>query len=215
MFTLTGQDRHGVLVKTNNAKGYDLAEVGDTINFENLASTTRRGRVGKGVAQTINTMTSQGVVEEGLYKCGCGHVGPTDDCEACGGMFDGEWLKQIRLESETAEIGLNEINVLGKIDINGHECLKKVYSADGISPTLDTMGGGNREPKKMVGYRIRKLTPKECWRLMGQTDEAFEKAAAVVSNSQLYKQAGNSIVVDVLEYIFDAMVTREEDDWLE
>jgi DNA (cytosine-5)-methyltransferase 1 len=49
---------------------------------------------------------------------------------------------------------------------------------------------------------------------MGQTDEAFERAASVVSNSQLYKQAGNSIVVDVLEYIFGAMITREEDDWL-
>lgn len=51
--------------------------------------------------------------------------------------------------------------------------------------------------------RIRKLTPKECWRLMGFTDEDFEKAKAIpMSNTQLYKQAGNSIVVDVLEAIF-------------
>lgn len=50
--------------------------------------------------------------------------------------------------------------------------------------------------------RIRKLTPKECWRLMGFDDEDFEKAkAAGISNSQLYKQAGNSIVVNVLEGI--------------
>ena len=49
--------------------------------------------------------------------------------------------------------------------------------------------------------RIRKLTPKECWRLMGFDDEDFEKAAKVNSNSQLYKQAGNSIVVNVLECI--------------
>lgn len=53
------------------------------------------------------------------------------------------------------------------------------------------------------GYRIRKLTPKECFRLMAFSDEDFDKAkAAGVSNSQLYKQAGNSIVVDVLYYIF-------------
>lgn len=52
-------------------------------------------------------------------------------------------------------------------------------------------------------YRIRKLTPKECFRLMGFEDIDFEKAQkAGVSNSQLYKQAGNSIVVDVLYYIF-------------
>ena len=50
--------------------------------------------------------------------------------------------------------------------------------------------------------RIRKLTPKECWRLMGFDDEDFEKAAKVNSNTQLYKQAGNSIVVNVLEAIF-------------
>jgi DNA (cytosine-5)-methyltransferase 1 len=49
--------------------------------------------------------------------------------------------------------------------------------------------------------RIRKLTPKECWRLMGFDDADFERAAQVNSNTQLYKQAGNSIVVNVLEAI--------------
>lgn len=63
-----------------------------------------------------------------------------------------------------------------------------------------------------VGYRIRKLTPKECWRLQGFSDEHFERAKLALnqtfyngkdkSNSQLYKQAGNSIVTDVLFYIF-------------
>ena len=54
-------------------------------------------------------------------------------------------------------------------------------------------------------WRIRKLTPKECWRLMGFDDEDFEKAEAVNSNTQLYKQAGNSIVVDVLEHIYQEL----------
>ena len=53
-----------------------------------------------------------------------------------------------------------------------------------------------------VDFSIRKLTPKECWRLMGFSDGQFEKAESVCSNTQLYKQAGNSIVVDVMEYIF-------------
>lgn len=52
------------------------------------------------------------------------------------------------------------------------------------------------------GYRVRKLTPLECWRLMGFGDDEFYKAEKVNSNTQLYKQAGNSIVVDVLEGIF-------------
>lgn len=54
--------------------------------------------------------------------------------------------------------------------------------------------------------RIRKLTPKECFRLMGFSDEDFEKAKQVNSDSQLYKQAGNSIVVDVLMAIFGEML---------
>ena len=53
--------------------------------------------------------------------------------------------------------------------------------------------------------RIRKLTPKECWRLMGFTDEEFKKAEKVNSNTQLYKQAGNSIVVNVLVEIFKSL----------
>lgn len=54
---------------------------------------------------------------------------------------------------------------------------------------------------------VRKLTPKECWRLMGFSDEDFEKAkAAGISNTQLYKQAGNSIVVNVLMLIFKQML---------
>ena len=54
--------------------------------------------------------------------------------------------------------------------------------------------------------RIRKLTPRECWRLMDFSDEDFDKAESVNSNTQLYKQAGNSIVVDVLEAIFKEML---------
>lgn len=56
--------------------------------------------------------------------------------------------------------------------------------------------------------RIRKVTPRECWRLMGFTDEDFDKAQKVNSNTQLYKQAGNSIVVNVLEAIFKEMLPK-------
>ena len=84
---------------------------------------------------------------------------------------------------------------------------KNAYVGNGeMSPTLTSaMGtGGGHIP--MIGnipnFRIRKLTPKECWRLMGIDDECFDKAEQVNSNSQLYKQAGNGIVVNVLYYIF-------------
>ena len=72
-----------------------------------------------------------------------------------------------------------------------------------VSQTLqcnDIMGVVNND------LRIRKLTPKECWRLMGFDDEDFEKASKVNSNTQLYKQAGNSIVVNVLMAIFKELL---------
>ena len=59
------------------------------------------------------------------------------------------------------------------------------------------------------GLRIRKLTPKECWRLMGFGDEDFEKARQVNSDTQLYKQAGNSICVNVLVEIFKNLLDKE------
>ena len=130
----------------------------------------------------------------------------------------------------------------------------RVYDDNGLSPTLSTMQGGQKEPKIIVAmrgrnpdspsdrtsgspieqrlepnsrgicntlasvqkdnllvevkekYRIRKLTPLECWRLMGFSDEDFYKAAGVNSNSQLYKQAGNSIVKNVLMDIFGQII---------
>lgn len=134
----------------------------------------------------------------------------------------------------------------------------RIYSAKGISPSLNTVGGGGLEPKILVknatkkgyleatvgdgidlaypssntrrgrvqkgmshtlqtsdslgtldGYRIRKLTPMECWKLMGFTEKEFTEAQKVNSNTQLYKQAGNSIVVDVLEGIFKNLLMKE------
>ena len=77
----------------------------------------------------------------------------------------------------------------------------RIYDSNGIATACTTSEFflPNYTTKDL---RIRKLTPKECWRLMGFDDEDFYKAEAVNSNTQLYKQAGNSIVVDVLEAIF-------------
>lgn len=76
-----------------------------------------------------------------------------------------------------------------------------VYEPNGLSPALQTAQGDNRQPLMYEEYRIRKLTPRECFRLMGFTDADFDKIKGI-SNTQLYKMAGNSIVVNVLEAIF-------------
>ena len=104
-----------IRVKEATSKGYAEAEVGDSVNLSHPNSKTRRGRVGKQVANTLLTGESQGVIEP--------------------------------------------------------------------------------------DFRIRKLTPRECWRLQGFPDWAFDKAQEVNSNSQLYKQAGNSVTVNVIAAI--------------
>ena len=104
------------------------------------------------------------------------------------------------------------IRVYGLFDTNKskHQA-GSVYSKNGLCPTLDTMQGGWRQPCIEDKNRIRKLTPKECWRLMGFDDEDFEKAKNIpTSNTQLYKQAGNSIVVKVLEKIFIELLNNQD-----
>nr|WP_312985964.1 DNA cytosine methyltransferase [Clostridioides sp.] len=112
MFTLTSQDRHGILIKEATKQGYAVAEIGDSINISFPNSKTRRGRVGKSVAQTLDTNCQQATLDSNL--------------------------------------------------------------------------------------RIRKLTPRECFRLQGFPDEYFDRAEEVNSDSQLYKQAGNSVTVNVI-----------------
>ena len=87
------------------------------------------------------------------------------------------------------------------------ENLEKSSTIGSQEPTKINLTDGSQitSNDNLSGLRIRKLTPKECWRLMGFDDADFEKAAQVNFNSQLYKQAGNSIVVDVLYYIFKEM----------
>lgn len=93
-----------------------------------------------------------------------------------------------------------------------HEQSRRVYDKSGLPPALNTCGGGGHdikigEPNYQTNYRIRKLTPLECLRLMGFDDEDYEKVRAIgMSDSQIYKQAGNSIVVNVLEKIFEKTI---------
>lgn len=99
------------------------------------------------------------------------------------------------------------IEVIGNYSPSNHEA-SRIVNSNGLAPTVKENHGTVTATN--VDYKIRKLTPKECWRLMGFSDEDFEKAANVpTSNTQLYKQAGNSIVVNVLEKIFENLFKGE------
>mgnify|MGYP004565192491 CR=1 FL=1 len=106
---------------------------------------------------------------------------------------------------------MDEVKIVGELE-KGFKQVYQVLSPEGLSPTLDCCGGGNRQVKiyDEYEYRIRRLTPKEYGRLMGVSDEDYEKMASVNSNSQLYKQFGNSIVVDVMCAIFKNLNIEQE-----
>ena len=90
----------------------------------------------------------------------------------------------------------------------GFDMASRVYSPSGVSPTIRGVNGGNNQPKIIEGERerIRYLTPRECWRLQGFPDWAFDAVADLgTSDAQLYKMAGNTIAVPCLQAIFEGM----------
>lgn len=104
----------------------------------------------------------------------------------------------------------SKIQKVGQISSNGSQC-GTVISDNGISANLVAGTHGYANSHIATQYRIRKLTPRECGRLMGVSDEDITKMAAVNSNTQLYKQFGNSIVVDVMCAMFKNLNINQGD----
>lgn len=210
-----------LLIKNNTKKGYLEAEEGDGIDIENIDSKTRRGRVQKESIQTINTSDNKAVVVKdtrNLKEKLCDELiennivndgdvinhsytnsEQRDTLEKYVESTDGI-MPTLTTRSDVMGVAVkDEIKVIGNYSPSGHDA-SRVVDSNGLAPTVKENHGTVTATN--FGLRIRKLTPKECWRLMGFDDEDFDKAAKVNSNSQLYKQAGNSIVVNVLEEIF-------------
>lgn len=103
----------------------------------------------------------------------------------------------------------NNIQKVGQISSDGSQ-RGTVISDNGISANLVAGTHGYANSHIATKYRIRKLTPRECGRLMGVSDEDISKMAAVNSNTQLYKQFGNSIVVDVMCAMFRNLNIEQE-----
>lgn len=104
------------------------------------------------------------------------------------------------IRSGDGSIDTNRLIEVGRLNIK-HIQTSRVYNPVGISPTVCAA----EPPKIELSNRIRRLTPRECWRLMGFTDEDFNKVNEGMSLSRLYILAGNSIVVNVLEDIFNSI----------
>lgn len=215
-----------ILIPEASKQGFAIAEEGDTINFSNPNSTTRRGRVGKQIANTIDTACNQAVLElvGNLYE---------NNADA-GRIYDSEGISRT-LKSEGGGLGsktglyIEQLNP--STESGGKQPYKqnRIYNGDTISPALDTECGKPHYTDKH--YRIRRLTPLECWRLQGYSDEYFyqakeeavinnalilvnskrsfdiKKAVEGMSDTQLYKQAGNSISTTVAKAVILPVLT--------
>ena len=165
-----------VKIKQATKQGYIECEVGGVADFSYPDSETRRVRV-QDNGNTCPTLTAES----------------QDICRI------------EMLEKPVLLGGVGEENEFGTQYRQGN----RVYSSNAVAMCLTSQPIGNTGGNSYlynVNYRIRKLTPRECWRLMDFSDEDFEKAEEVNSNTQLYKQAGNSIVKNVLIAIFGQMI---------
>ncbi len=227
--------------KSTFSNGGDIKVVGNTSNTRYRSHDVVDSC---GVSKTITA--SEGVKVNSLI--GIGVLGNTSNTgHHTEDVLDEKGLSKtltaahpVQIATEVKQVG----NISHSTSFGGNPQTGRVYDESGLSPTLNTMQGGGREPKVLVEpcltpdrvnkrqngrrfknndepsftltaadrhgillsngktYVIRKLTPLECWRLQGFTDEQFNKAKeAGVSNSQLYKQAGNAVTIPVVEAI--------------
>lgn len=181
-----GDNQVAVMIKTNNKKGYEKATTNDTINYQNPKSKTRRGRVGKSVAQTLDTNPQQAII--------VAQRGRKNE--------KGSYNQQIEINQDQTSNTITQVQKDNMVVYGGTQknCAKM---KNGLSPCLtEAMGkGGGHVPFFQKQYKIRRLTPRECFRLMDFPD-SFSWSC---SDSQAYKQAGNSIVVNVLAQIINKL----------
>lgn len=196
--TLTTNKGEGIKIQIQSAtaSGYEIATEGDSINLEHPNSETRCGRVGKQVAQTLTTSCNQGVMIGAMRG-----RNPENPKHRTPGAPTQQMLEINENGTSNCLTSVQKDNlVVSYTGIAVHPLSKKLEFEgfkDGNSPAL--LATDYKAPKcvQYSDYRIRKLTPLECFRLQGFPD-SYNKP---VSNSQLYKQAGNSISVPVIQAI--------------
>ena len=188
------------IVNANTKQGYEIAEPGDSINFSVPTSKTRRGRVGKGTAQTLDTACNQGVltVVGNVYKSG-GQAGKIYDAEGISPVVSGQ-----------------RVNSYGFVQI-----VKPVLTPD----RLEKRQNGRRfkedgEPAftlgcqdqhgVMINNNIRRLTEIECERLQGFDDNwteygNYDGEIKKIAKTQRYKMIGNAVTVDIVKIIAERL----------
>lgn len=182
-----------IKVKSATSKGYEIATDEDSINFSQPNSETRRGRVGKSVPQTLDTNCNQGVLVGAIRGRGKNNQQQLE-------------INETGNSNSITTVQKDNVVVTGiavhpnskKLEFNGFK--------DTECPSL--LATDYKAPKciQYSDYRIRRLTPLECWRLQGFSDDDFYKAKEVCSDTQLYRQAGNSMSKNVMIKLFEKIL---------
>ena len=173
-------------VKTNNSKGFETITEGDSLNYSNPNSKTRRGRVGKGVAQTLDTACEQGVI---AAQRGRSYRGQPQQLEY---RSDGNTNTLSSVQKDNYVIGDYRIDegYRERFD-NNSPCLTSSHNSENALSSMPPLVN-----------KIRRLTPIECERLQGFPDNWTQEGVnGPISDSQRYKMCGNAVTVDVVEAV--------------
>lgn len=187
------------------ASGYEEAGIGDSINLTAIGSKTRRGRVGEGIAQTLDTKCDQAVI--GYTRDSKGNITSYHEKEDCntlhsssgqGGNTD-QFIKTLNTEYSYKKVNETVAKNKDKL-IEGEPKMMDLHnrSVHDDSPCLVEPHHNNSS--LFNGFRIRRLTPIECERLQGFPDNwtAIGKETGNISDTQRYKMCGNAVTVDVV-----------------
>jgi len=191
-------DREKSLVVTTRvagatAKRYKEKSLHQMVIVDSLYN-NRPARVYKEKAPTIRSASSGLIVTGGAIRGRYNEDGKTEQKLEVQHTGRANSITTVQKDSLCIQVG--------EVDLKGHDSIKRVYSPDGKSPTLTTMGGGHREPKiAQPELTWRKITPLECERLQTVPDGYTDN----VSNTQRYRMLGNGWTVEVIKHIFSKL----------
>lgn len=172
-------------IKSKTKMGYQFAHSGDSINTAYANNNTRRGRVGEGIAHTETTTATLAV-----YLIDMNPSPQLTELARCITARQDSGISNRKGEHSAVLVIVKEITPDEIKELNGIKA-----EESNTDKTAGVIILSDEEDNQYIAY-IRKLTPKECWRLQGFTDEQFNKVKAIgMSDSQLYKMAGNAVTV--------------------
>lgn len=201
----------GLLIKAKTKDGYQIAYPGDSIDTAFSGQNSRRGRVGNQIAHTLTTSATQAVfyLLPERENDRISHRPLTQSVKLVGRNESNEMDTRVHFIDLNPDPKLTEIARCITARHDSGISNRKAEHSGVFVENSDVLDNNEKfavafvDPNGEVHIgRIRKLTPRECWRLQGFTDDQFDKAKATgLSDSRLYKMAGNAVTVNVISEI--------------